>query len=428
MRDENRKLSLAQNAVLNSAGSIFYYFCQWLLTILIVRITGSYEDTGIFQLAISITNVFQIIACFVPRTFQISDRGEYSAGIYIGLRLLTSALALVLCILYAAVLRYDGTVLTCIALYMVLKVSESVSDVLRTFAQIRSRMDCEFVSYVVRGLAGTLVFTAVLYWKRDLRWAMLGMAAVSCVLVGLLDVYYAGKFVPVRPESDLPKYGDMVRRCFPVIITTVLITAFATVPRQMLERTYGTEMMGYYGAVSSPIAVVQLLARSLLMPLLSRLSDDLERSDTKRVRKTVWTVLASLCLLWLIASAGARLLGEPVYVLIYGEPIREYCYTMYPLIACSVACVAGMFVTDLITVMRRQVQGMYASLLASVLLLLCAPALIRAFGLNGASWAMLTGYGAVLAAGLRIVIRELKRTEAGLHGRQEENYQGGNHD
>ena len=38
-----KKLSVGQNALLNSIGSLFYLGCQWLITVLVIRI-GSVED------------------------------------------------------------------------------------------------------------------------------------------------------------------------------------------------------------------------------------------------------------------------------------------------------------------------------------------------------------------------------------------------
>ena len=57
-----KKLSVGQNALLNSIGSLFYLGCQWLITVLVIRI-GSVEDGGDLSLAMSITNIFYTLAC-----------------------------------------------------------------------------------------------------------------------------------------------------------------------------------------------------------------------------------------------------------------------------------------------------------------------------------------------------------------------------
>ncbi len=410
---ERRKLSLTQNAMLNSAGAIFYYFCQWLLTVIIVKITGDYEDTGVFQLAISITNIFQIFACFVPRTFQISDSGEYSSGMYIGIRIATSFLSVIVCVIYVTALRYSTTIVICTAIYMLFKVSECISDVLRTFSQINYRMDYEFISYMVRGTVTTIVFSLILYLKHDIMLAMLGMAVSSIMIVGILDVYFAKKFVSIRPEFCISDYLVLMKKCFPIVISAALITAYVTVPRQMMEKRLGTEMLGYYASVSNPITVIQLLATSSLTPLLTVISNDFNNKKREKVKKTILLVIACLCGVWVLAVLGARLLGEQVYVIIYSESIREYCYTMYPLIACSILCVICNFVSNILVIMRKQKQNMYAALLGIALLFLISNFLIGRFGMNGVSYVILASYFVASAAGMWIAFRNLREPKEG---------------
>lgn len=45
-----KKKSTLANIFYNSFGMIFYYGCQWLTTILVVRLSG-FEDSGNYSLA-----------------------------------------------------------------------------------------------------------------------------------------------------------------------------------------------------------------------------------------------------------------------------------------------------------------------------------------------------------------------------------------
>lgn len=47
---ENRQeKSVQQNMIYNTVGSLVYYFCQWVMTVLIVRMSG-FEDAGTCRL------------------------------------------------------------------------------------------------------------------------------------------------------------------------------------------------------------------------------------------------------------------------------------------------------------------------------------------------------------------------------------------
>ena len=87
--------SLGSNMRWNSIGTLFYFGCQWLLTVLIVHFNGGYYNAGVLSLAISITTPLYCIACLNLRTFQVSElEGKFSEGDFIANRILMSIIAL----------------------------------------------------------------------------------------------------------------------------------------------------------------------------------------------------------------------------------------------------------------------------------------------------------------------------------------------
>ena len=54
---EHKKISMKASILWNSWGSIFYLGCQWLLTVLVVRLAGV-EESGILSLAMSVSNIW----------------------------------------------------------------------------------------------------------------------------------------------------------------------------------------------------------------------------------------------------------------------------------------------------------------------------------------------------------------------------------
>jgi hypothetical protein len=49
----NRKIRMKRNIVLNTAGNLIYNLCQWLLTILVVRLLSNYENAGYLGMAMT---------------------------------------------------------------------------------------------------------------------------------------------------------------------------------------------------------------------------------------------------------------------------------------------------------------------------------------------------------------------------------------
>ena len=72
---EKQEVSVKKNILWNSIGTFVMFFCQWLMMVLVVRLSG-YADSGILSLSISCGNVFLIIAAFGVKTYQVSDVKE----------------------------------------------------------------------------------------------------------------------------------------------------------------------------------------------------------------------------------------------------------------------------------------------------------------------------------------------------------------
>ena len=91
---------LKRGMLWTSIGSLFYFGCQWLTTILVVRLSSSYEAAGTLSLAMAIANLFTPFALYRMRTFQVTDvNDEFCTGEYMGFRIETSSIALAACII-----------------------------------------------------------------------------------------------------------------------------------------------------------------------------------------------------------------------------------------------------------------------------------------------------------------------------------------
>ena len=120
---EGKELSIGKNMAWNSFGSITYLACQWLITILVVRLSNGYEAAGALSLAMSVYNIFAPLALYRMYTYQVSDiKRENTAGEYFSLRIITSLIALACCMAYA-VATCNPQSLAAIFLYAVFKIS-----------------------------------------------------------------------------------------------------------------------------------------------------------------------------------------------------------------------------------------------------------------------------------------------------------------
>lgn len=187
-------LSTKQNMLWNSAGSMTYLACQWLVTVLVVRLSAGYDDAGLLSLAMSVVGIFGTFANYKMGTYQISDiRRENDLAEYLGFRCLTLGLAFVACMVYAY-LTCAPYALATIALFFVFKAVGLLIDILHGADQQHRRMDYIGKSFIAQGLSTLAAFVAVFWFTRNLNLAIVGMTASALGVLVLFDIPKAGQF------------------------------------------------------------------------------------------------------------------------------------------------------------------------------------------------------------------------------------------
>ena len=405
-----KKLSFLQNAAYNTVGSIFYCFCQWATTLLVVKMFDGYESAGVFQLAISITNIFYAISHYNIRVYQVSDvKEEFSSREYTGLRTVTCTVALLLCTVYAIILNYPVKTVLCIIAYMVFKLNESLSDVLHGVDQKHSRMDYVGISYIIRGFVMIGSFAAAIKLSGDILIATTVMAFATTAAVFIYDVNKTRRLEEIRPKFNFAVIKNMLIKCLPMVLASASFTAIVTVPRQFLESMYGESILGFYATVATPIVIVQVFATSVFNPMLTSLSENYASRNIKQLRSAFIKTALFILGFTAVAFIGAALLGEFALVLLYNESIREYAYLMYAIIGCTSLYTVCWFLTSLLTVMRRLKTVTVFSLAALALAAICSKPLISAFYMNGVSFTVIFCYViySILSAG--VIIYDLRK-------------------
>ena len=104
---EEKKVSIQKSIIWNSAASMVYLITQWLISVLVVRLSGV-ETAGILTLAMSVNNVFYSIAMQGFRIYQVSDFYEnFTTGILLSSRLFICILSFLVCVGYALIAGYS---------------------------------------------------------------------------------------------------------------------------------------------------------------------------------------------------------------------------------------------------------------------------------------------------------------------------------
>lgn len=410
---ESKKLSVSQNAIYNTVGTVVFCFCQWITSALLV-VHLSPEDiavanTGLLQLAISVTNIFFAISTYNMRTYQISDvEDKYSYGDYIGARFVTATVAMILCVIYVVILGYSLRTVLCIVFYMIFKLNETFSDVLHAIDQKNYRMDYVGISFIMRGVLMALAFALALVIFGDVLIAVIAMAIATFAVIIFYDVRRARQFGSLKPIFNKKILFTLLVTCLPSVVSATAFTSITSVPRQTLEAMQGEEALGYYGTIATPLVVVQVLATSIFNPMLTELAEFYHEGEVKKFLQRLAKNLALLSCITAFVLVCVALLGKFAVGLVFGEKFVPYTYLMYGIVGCTCMYVISWLCTNTLIIMRKLKVCMIASLSALALSVALAKPFIRLFGMNGVSFSIILAYVIHIAICMSIIYIDLK--------------------
>lgn len=380
----DKGLSLRRNVVYNSVGSLTYLACQWLINVLVVRL-GSYADGGMLSLAVTVTNVFYVLATFSLRVYQASDvTGRFSASRYISTRVMTALAGMGACMLFAAAnVQYSLAQKACIVLYMLFKLTEALVDSFAAEQQKAMRMDYIFRSFLMRSVTSLGSFVLGMTLWHSLPLALLLMAVTTMPVVILYDGRIVRRMTGFRlrlmPSEALP----LLRAAWPMMVNSAMMTLLASIPRYMLEYSHGQEIMGIYAAIATPAVIVQAGCSFVYSPLVAPLSERYARGDKTGFRRTTARALAAVLILFLAVVAGAALLGRWGLNLLFGESILPYAWLLIPALLTSLCSALLYFFEVPLTIMGRLKHMTAVHACAVALSLALSAVMIPRLGMNG---------------------------------------------
>ena len=418
----NKKISIARNTAYNTAGSCFYLACQWLLTVLVIRL-GSVEDGGILTLAMSVTNVLFTLCTFGIRSFQVSDyQHEYTTGEYVTTRVFLCCCGILAAAAYCGLFAgYSGYEAACVMAYMMFRVGEALSDVHQAIQQVQERMDYIFRSFVLRGVLLVGTFAGAMAATHDLLTAFCLLTAATGAVVLLYELPVCRKLDRFSWKFSLKRTGKLIAGNIPLMTNSLLMAFCVTIPRSALDAIEGHYVMGIYGSIAAPAAIVQSAVLWLYMPSMTQFAkyyhekqkDEFAKLNRRMIALTGGAASAVL--------AGAAVLGRWGLGLLFGEEVAAHAALLLPTLAATVMIAAEYYVSALLTVARNLKAIFISNAAAVAITLVVADPLIRAYGAQGVNDTLYCSMGVTLVIQVAAAVRAIRRQfkECTMHNEEQ---------
>ena len=382
--------TVTKNVLWNTAGSLFYFVCQWLLSVAVVRFSNGFEDAGILSLAMSITNIFATIALFNIRNYQVSDSNiEFSSSDYNFHRILTCLSALILCCGFVILNSYNFYISASIIFYMVVKLVEAYADVLHGMAQIKWRLDIAGKSYIIRGILLISIFSISQYAFKNLALSIAMMSLSNLIALIAYDVFTVRKIDRFKFSFNGAKLTKLTKQCIPLLVYGLCTNSILSSARYFIDMFHGEEVLGYYATVSAVAIIVQALVTLIFTPLIGIFNNAYHNNDRRGVLKLFVKLVLLLLGITALSMVVITIAGEFIMTIVFGENIRNYVYLLYPTVVASCITALVWLLGMLLVVMRDTLTLMLGSIFGIVLCLTLSIILIPDMIYTGANIAII---------------------------------------
>lgn len=389
-----KKNSLAQAMAWNTAGNLVYCICQWVITILAVKL-DSFDAAGYLSLAMSTSSTFATIAMFSMRNYQVSDvKNEFNDSEYLGSRLITCIAAIILCSLYA-IGSTSAYQMWCIDAFMLIRLAESIVDVIHGINQKYDRYDIIGKSYFLRGIATDAAFIAGFVFFKDILVAILLTGIANLILVFVYDVRQTSKLEKLSLIIKDKHIAVLLKKCTPIVITSFLLSMIPLLPRTVIQTMLGNDILGIYSSIASPTLVVQVFAAYAFNPLIPKISVLFNEKRYDAFLSVFHKIVLFFIGFAVIVCVGGMLLGRWGLNLLYGAAILESYNLFMPLVWCTILTAYIWIMNSIVTAIRKIVPMMLSMASGFLVCYLFTNSFITKFGSNGASYIQILSFAIV---------------------------------
>lgn len=404
-----KPISITKNTLFNTIGCLVYQGCMWLITVLVVYISG-YTDSGVLAYAMAIGNVFLSIASFNIRVFQVSDiSNAYTPGNYAAFRILTVILAYALILPYIYFTTENASLIFPAVLFLLFKTDEAFVDVLYAIDQKAERMDYIGVSQGLRGIAVAFTFTASLYLFDSIEFAFIAMFCTGLSFTVVYDFPHALRFGSLDIEIHLNSAKSLFVDGLPIVVSLTLYSAITTVARQTFGNIYGPEELGFYAAVATPAVLVQAAARYLYAPSLVPLTEMVAKSDYRESRSFFFRTIAVIVAAALVSLVALGFIGPKMLLVLYGPSIEPYAGLIVAVALCTFMLALSNYLLDVLTILRDMRYGLLVTIFAFLGCVVLSEPLIRSFGMDGLNSVIVISTLLIMVAAFTRIVFKLGR-------------------
>jgi len=377
----------------NIAGSMTNAFMSMLILAIVTRILDN-QETDIFSIAWSISQLMATIGTFQIRTYQATDVTEkYKFNQYFIFRCVTVFAMIFTSVLYIVGKKYSFYKSAIVLIICLFRAVDSLADVYEGFFQQKERLDLAGKALTYRIIAAMLCFSGTLIIFQDLLISSLSLLVAYCVCFFLFDIRY-NKSVDIlknRTRGQIKNKGwlmGLLLEGFPLFVNAYLMMSINNEPKMVIDRAIEQKWMEAgtqtaFNILFMPASVLTLVY-IVFRPLLTQMAIAWSKKEKKAFLQIIIKMLACLIAVACIILLGSAILGIPVLSLFYGIDLSKYKVHLLVVILGGCFCTLSYVFDNALVVIRKQYLLVTAYIITWVYVKAVSNLLIKKAGMLGA--------------------------------------------
>jgi O-antigen/teichoic acid export membrane protein len=417
-------------------GNGVYSACQWGMLVLLAKL-GNPQMVGQYGLAIAIATPVYALSTLQLRAVLTTDvRERIHFGEYLGFRLLTTALSLLVIGGVAAVMRYPWLLGGLVAArqhysqdstWVILIVGiaqglEIVSDLYYARMQFYDHMDRIAKSMIVRGLLGLAAMGAAVYLTGSVLWGVVGLTLARALVTLTYDIRKRTHLLPrdasdakqveavlaaakesLRPRWNAGVQKELLRTSITLGVIAMLVSLLPNIPRYFIAGSIGERALGIFTATAFLVASGNLIINALGQSAFVRLAKHYAAGDVRGFNSLLLKLIGIAAVLGLGGIGVSVLFGRVLLTLLYRPEYAEHTDVLIAMmVGGAITYVAGLMASA-VTSARCFAPQIPLLMTAVASAAIASKLLIPTYGILGAAFAVIVT-STVLCAGEVILL------------------------
>lgn len=406
---KNHPLSLRENFFWTFIGNAIYAGSQWGMLIILAKF-GNPEMVGIFSLALAIVSPIIMLTNLELRGVQVTDtKNMYNFNDYLGLRITTSLIALLILLIVIAFSGYPLNTVIVIFIMFVAKVIESISDVTFGLLQKKEIMNRISLSMIFKGILSLILLAIMVMVTKSLIFGTFGLALSWLIILIFYDIRNIKIYESIKPIFNISILINVAKLSLPLGIVVMMGSINTNLPRYFLEYYINEESLGYFAAMAYLLVAGNTVINALAQSATPRLAKYFSNGDKKKFATLLLKMTGIGLLIGIIGLFLSWKFGEEILTILYTAEFAKYSNVFVLIMIAGVINYSGSFLGYGMTAARYFKIQPFIGLLWVITSLISSIILIPSKGLFGASYVLIISSVVQLITKLLVIIHILYR-------------------